>query len=192
MQTERQTQIIEAALELISENGIQGCTIKNLSKKIGISEPAIYRHFESKTDILLTILNNFNVLAHQIKSKVMKLDRGAYEKIEFMFLKILEMFKTTPSLISVIFSEEIFKNEDVLKHKIINVLDTNKQTIEYILKEGQQKGDVRDDIESADLALVVMGALRLLVKQWDLKHQTNDIDAKVHRLLNSIKLIIKK
>jgi len=34
-------------------------TIKNLAKKIGITEPAIYRHFDSKIHILITILDLF-------------------------------------------------------------------------------------------------------------------------------------
>ena len=54
MLTERQQEILDKSIEIISRKGIQGLTIKNLSKEIGISEPAIYRHFESKTDILLT------------------------------------------------------------------------------------------------------------------------------------------
>ena len=59
MLSERQEQIIKASIDLIDNNGIQGFTIKNLSKAIGISEPAIYRHFESKFEILATILEIF-------------------------------------------------------------------------------------------------------------------------------------
>ncbi|NLB03802.1 MAG: TetR/AcrR family transcriptional regulator, partial [Bacteroidales bacterium] len=62
MSTPRQTEIVETALNLINENGIQGLTIKNLSKKIGISEPAIYRHFENKIEILLAVLDTFGRL----------------------------------------------------------------------------------------------------------------------------------
>ena len=58
MMTKRQEEITKEAIKLISEKGIQGLTIKNLSKRIGISEPAIYRHFEGKTDILLKLLEN--------------------------------------------------------------------------------------------------------------------------------------
>ena len=59
MMTKRQEEITKEAIKLISEKGIQGLTIKNLSKRIGISEPAIYRHFEGKTDILLNLLLRF-------------------------------------------------------------------------------------------------------------------------------------
>ena len=50
MKTERQQQIIEESINVIHSEGIQGFTIKNLSKAIGLSEAAIYRHFKSKTE----------------------------------------------------------------------------------------------------------------------------------------------
>ena len=64
MLTVRQQEIVEKSIRLISEKGIQGFTIKNLAKSVGISEPAIYRHFESKIEILITILNQFVELAN--------------------------------------------------------------------------------------------------------------------------------
>jgi len=57
--TDKQNEIIHAAIELVSDIGIQRLTIKNLSKKIGMVEGAIYRHFDSKIDILLGILEIF-------------------------------------------------------------------------------------------------------------------------------------
>lgn len=39
MLTKRQAEIIEKSILIIDEKGIQGLTIKSLSKAIGISEP---------------------------------------------------------------------------------------------------------------------------------------------------------
>jgi AcrR family transcriptional regulator len=190
MQTERQTQIIEASIEIISQKGIQGLTIKNLSKKIGISEPAIYRHFDSKTEILLTILNNFKELATFLGGLMKNNDSSAAEKIEFMFSRIIAVFTETPSLISVIFSEEIFKNEDILKKKIVEIMDMNEQIIEQIIQKGQEKGEVRTDINYKNLALIVMGTLRFRVKRWDLKDYQGDLIKDGNDLINSLKIII--
>lgn len=55
--SDRQNQIIQESIQLIANKGIQGLTIKNISKAIGISEPAIYRHFENKDDIILAIIS---------------------------------------------------------------------------------------------------------------------------------------
>lgn len=192
MQTERQIQIMESALELIAEKGIQGLTIKNLSTKIGVSESAIYRHFESKGAILLAILNNFKQMAAALSDMMPSFDGTAFDKIEFMFSKIIQLFIETPSYISVIFSEEIFKNDDKLKSKIIEVLDQNGQTIEGIIRLGQKNGDLRTDIDSNNLAIIVMGSLRFLVKQWDIKEKTKNLKTEGNQLLKSIKLIISK
>lgn len=190
MQTERQTQIMESALGLIAEKGIQGLTIKNLSKKIGISEPAIYRHFKNKSSILLTILNNFKQMAALMSQMILTFDGTAFEKIEFIFSKIVQLFIESPSYVSVIFSEEIFKNDIELKNKIVEVLDQNEQTIEIIIRAGQENGDIRTDIDSKNLALIVMGSLRFLVKQWDIKGKKHNLKSEGDEMLNSLKLII--
>ncbi len=63
--TAKQKKIINAAIELIAEKSIQQLTIKNLSKKLGVTEGALYRHFPGKLDILLGILMMFKDEAHK-------------------------------------------------------------------------------------------------------------------------------
>ncbi|HDO27178.1 MAG TPA: TetR/AcrR family transcriptional regulator [Bacteroidetes bacterium] len=168
--TERQREIIEVALDLIAGKGIQGLTIKNLSKTIGITEPAIYRHFESKTAILMALLDNFREMAEMLSGLMNTFQGSAAEKIGFMFTKMLSLFSETPSMVSVVFSEEIFKNDELLKNKIVEILNLHAQTIEKIIRQGQLENNVRQDIDEKSLTLLVMGSLRLLVKRWDLNN----------------------
>lgn len=190
MQTKRQIQIIEKSIELIASKGIQGFTIKNLSKAIGISEPAIYRHFKNKTEILISILNNFKEMSELISVIVVHNDDTAIEKIEFMFSKMIEIFIEQPTFVSVIFSEEIFKNQEILIHKIVEILNLHQENIEKIIEIGQNKNEIRTDIDKSSLALIFMGSLRLLVKRWDLNNQNFNLKQEGEKLINSIKLII--
>ena len=69
MLSTRQKQIIEESINVIHTEGIQGFTIKNLSKAIELSEAAIYRHFKSKTEILCALLDSFiEILTDFIKT----------------------------------------------------------------------------------------------------------------------------
>ncbi|MCD6555829.1 MAG: TetR/AcrR family transcriptional regulator [Bacteroidales bacterium] len=190
MLSERQEQIIEESINLIAEKGIQGFTIKNLSKAIGISEPGIYRHFENKTQILLTILDGFTELAEMLSGLINNNKLSTVQKISFMFNKMVERFKQSPSLVSVIFSEEIFKNEDVLRRKIIKILNTNEDTLEAIIRTGQKNNEIRTDSDEKVLALMVMGSLRLLVKRWDLNGHKFDLSKEGKLLLNSIEAVL--
>ncbi len=192
MQTERQIEIINKSINIIATKGIQGLTIKNLSKEIGISEPAIYRHFDSKTDILLSILKNFQEATSFMNEALQEIDDTAIGKIEFMFTKILDIFSQEPAQISVIFSEEIFKNENLLKEKIIEIMDLKEKTVEDIIKSGQGNGEIRNDIDCRTLALIVIGALRFRVKQWDLRNQKINLDIEGKKLITGLKLILEK
>ena len=189
MQTERQTQIIEKSIELIATLGIQGFTIKNLAKVIGISEPAIYRHFDHKTDILITILDNFKEMGEFMTLMSNNSDDTAIEKIEFLFTKMMEIFIEQPAIISVIFSEEIFKNDKILKEKIVEIHNMYQLNIEMIVESGQLNKDIRSDIDKSSLALIFMGSLRLLVKRWDLNNQNFDLNKEGAKLLNTFKLL---
>lgn len=188
--TDRQTEIVEKSIEIIGTKGIQGLTIKNLSKEIGISEPAIYRHFESKTAILSTILENFKEMASFMGEAMKNENMAAMDKIEFMFTQIIGIFVETPSFISVVFSEEIFRNDEKLKAKVIEIMDMNEQTVEFIIKQGQAKGEIRSDIDENNLALMIMGTLRFRVKRWDLKDYNGDIVKEGSDLIGKLKLIL--
>jgi AcrR family transcriptional regulator len=190
MLTERQAEIIETSINLIATKGIQGLTIKNLSKEIGISEPAIYRHFESKTDILLAILKNFEEMSSFMDTAISQLADTAMAKIEFMFSKIVEIFIDEPSHISVVFSEEVFKNEEVLKTKIVEIMEAKVKTIENIILEGQNKNEIRTDIDHKTLAMMVVGTLRLMIKQWDLKDQHHHLKEESKNLISGLKIIL--
>jgi len=192
MLSERQGQIIDKSICLIADKGIQGFTIKNLSKAIGISEPAIYRHFDSKTHILLTILDNFKEMANMLSGMMETNPMTAVEKISFMFKNMVDMFTETPALVSVIFSEEIFKNEEVLKNKIIEILNTNEATVENIMLKGQENHEIRTDISEKSLALMTMGSLRLMVKRWSLENYNFNLKEEGTILIASIKAILSK
>jgi AcrR family transcriptional regulator len=191
-QTDRQTEIIEAALEIINTLGIQGLTIKNISKKVGITEPAIYRHFESKTDILIGILNNFKDMAEMLSKMMNNYKATATEKINFLFSRMLELFTETPSMVSVIFSEEIFKNEEVLKLKIIDIVNLHTKTIEDIILKGQQESNIRTDIDAENLALIAMGSFRLMVKKWELQNHSYSLQKEGKTLIEILNKIISK
>ncbi|HUI33666.1 MAG TPA: TetR/AcrR family transcriptional regulator, partial [Dysgonamonadaceae bacterium] len=112
--SERQKEIIEASLELIAERGIQGLTIKNLSKKIGLVESAIYRHYQSKTHILITILDSISEqTAPNGSAKVESVTNYFEQKIRNRF----HTFTANPALASVIFAEDLFQNEVLLVEK---------------------------------------------------------------------------
>jgi len=189
--TPRQLEIVDTAIELIAEKSIQGLTIKNLSKKLELSEGAIYRHFNSKFDILLTILSNFLQEADQSLQDACNSEEPAFKQIESIFMYNFNRFSEKPAIASVIFSESIFQNDNRLSAEVLKLLDKHESTLKCIIENGQNRGEIRNDIECNKLILMIIGSIRYTVTKWRLTHFEFDLKKEGIILLNSIKMLIK-
>lgn len=189
MHTARQNEIIQKALQLIDSNGIQGLTIKNLSKEIGISEPAIYRHFENKEDIIMNILHMFRQHSEQIMIQVSKKETVP-EQMDVLFEQYMHSFQNNPSLVAVIFSEELFRNEGAQRELTSAIIAKNMTQVTRMLEKGVKQGTIRNDIPCEHLAYMMLGSLRLFVKNWQLSGFQFPLIEKGRELISSIKTLI--
>lgn len=48
--------ILDAALEVFSEYGFEGATVRKIAAKVGVSDPALYAHFKSKKEIFEALI----------------------------------------------------------------------------------------------------------------------------------------
>lgn len=186
--SERQKEIIHASLELISEKGIQGLTIKNLSKKIGLVESAIYRHYESKTHILVAILDS---ITGPTSSNGSPKTDSVFGLLEQKLKNRFQTFTVNPALVSVIFAEELFQNEALLVQKTKEKVERSISETAAMIKMGQQKGEIRNDIDSEQFAVIINGSIRMLVKQWKMSDYSFDLIQKGNELFNTFKLLLK-
>ena len=63
IRVERKQQIMNVALEVIADNGFANASISRIAKEAGISKGLLYNYFESKEDLVISImLEGFNQL----------------------------------------------------------------------------------------------------------------------------------
>ena len=60
---ERRNRILQAARDIFAREGFRDAEVKTIAKQAGVGKATIYKHFESKDDILLKIVEeNFHAL----------------------------------------------------------------------------------------------------------------------------------
>lgn len=190
--TQRQKQIIEAAIDVIASAGIQNLTIKNLASAIGVTEPALYRHFRNKQEILESVLRYFAWESRKNLLSIVKSEKSASGKIGAFLAYHIDTFTRRPALAAVIFSEDIFQNEKKLKKSVLNLMEQSQALLLGIICEKRPQNDVRDDIEAEQIVIIVLGALRFLVTKWHLSRQGFDLKEEGNRLLEALGRMIKK
>lgn len=188
--TSRQKEIIEVAIKLIAQGGIQKLTMSNIAKQIGISEPAIYRHFQSKMDILLAILGQFKQRSEFQIKRAQFFDSSGLVLLEAIFLEHTKQFAAHPHMAAVMFSEEVFQNDVQLAEEIFSIMTLIHDTIVDVIERAQARKELRADLPKEHLALMFLGTLRLLVKRWYLSSYGFDLQQESVKVWESWKTLL--
>ena len=186
----RQKQIIEITINIISERGIQDLTMKNLSGELGISEPAIYRHFDSKQKILIAVLDSFKHKNKLVNETPPLEGETSFQHLQRSIEMIMDKFKKNPAMSAVIFSEEIFQNQSELSGMVKNIMNSTIEFFTNLLQKGQEDGSIRLDITKEDLSVIVMGSIRHIVTVWRLSGFSVDLDKSGKKLIKSLEVLI--
>ncbi|MEO0825358.1 MAG: TetR/AcrR family transcriptional regulator [Cyanobacteria bacterium J06639_14] len=75
--------VIDAALQLIAEQGIESLTLREIAQRVGVSRMAPYRHFENKA-VLLAVLaqEGFQALFVHIQATLAKSSSQPLERLQ--------------------------------------------------------------------------------------------------------------
>ncbi len=58
---DRRRQLLQVAADLFARRGFRGTTTAELAKSAGVTEPILYRHFTSKLDLFITLIDEIGV-----------------------------------------------------------------------------------------------------------------------------------
>jgi AcrR family transcriptional regulator len=187
----RQAQIKEAVLDIISSEGLAKLSTKNLAAKVGVSEGAIYRHFKSKKDILLSVVED--VQANLVVNQQSIADSEMIPSIKlFTFLcKQIKYLVNNKGVTILLFSEATHANDSVLKEKLLDILKAQKEILKQIVEEGISKGVWDKNLDRDAFATLYMGIPVILNIELVLNKETFDHENFCKKMFALLEQVLK-
>ena len=188
--TPRQLEIIEAAGKILTASGVSGLTIKNLANEMQFSESAIYRHFKSKEDIIIAMLN---YLADNIDKRLSNLNDSISpeERFKALFAEQFRFFNLNPHFVVAVFSDGLMEESQLINQSILKLMNVKIKHLMPIIMEGQQKGIFTNTITSDELMHIIMGTFKLQMFKWRIANFEFEIKRSGDNMVQSILTLIK-
>lgn len=188
--TTRQFEIIEAAGKILTSSGVSGLTIKNLAKEMQFSESAIYRHFTSKEEIIVGMLN---FLSDSIDSRLTIAVRSSdpEEKFKELFQEQISFFKKNPHFVVAVFSDGLMEESQLINETLMKLMNVKTKHLMPLIIEGQQKGTFTNAISAEELIHVIMGTFKLQMFKWRIANFQFDINRSGDTMMQSLLTLIK-
>lgn len=186
--TKRQKEIIKTAIHIISENSMYSLTMKRISSNMGISEPALYRHFKNKHDILSAILDTLEVFCKLPEYN----NESSIDKIHIFLNHIYNKFEEYPEYSKIIMSDALFSEDKSLTDKLNEIKNGVRKHTLNIIREGQKNRELKNNITAESINGIIVGTTRLLITRWYIENYSFKLKEEGFELWTEIRDLIKE
>ncbi|MCP8617057.1 TetR/AcrR family transcriptional regulator [Salirhabdus salicampi] len=169
-------QIIDAAVEVIAENGYHSSQVSKIAKRAGVADGTIYLYFKNKEDILVSL---FQEKMGQFIEKIEE-DIQHKEKVEDKLYGMIRMHLQQLSedhKLAIVTQLELRQSNKELRLKINEVLKRYLAVMDDILHEGIRTGVFHSRINPKLVRQMIFGMIDEVVTNWVMKDQKYDLVA---------------
>ncbi|MBC8421031.1 MAG: TetR/AcrR family transcriptional regulator [Proteobacteria bacterium] len=164
------SKIIQAALELFVRQGYHGTSINDITQKVRITKAAFYSHFDSKGQLLLRIISEYESrYIDQLIRAVNEYDGDPVTKLHKSISFSSEFAVKNPQLCLFLdyLTAELNADVDFFPH-LKKVHDKYQLFIQEIIAEGIRQGLINEEHDPALTALTFIAVHHGVLHQWSL------------------------
>jgi TetR/AcrR family fatty acid metabolism transcriptional regulator len=172
--TARKQAILQAAIEVFSKGGFRNSSISEIAKRANVAEGTIYQYYKNKEDLFFSIpIQKTTEFTEEVDLHLQGIT-GTFNQIRKFIWYYLYFFKTNPEYGRILMLE-MRVSRSFVKTKTYNFLKKSISRILEIIREGQNEGTIRKDVNIYVLRQLVLGILEHVVTRWLLQGGKYDL-----------------
>lgn len=173
---DRRGQILEATLRLLADTPIEALTTRELAAELGVTQPALFRHFSSREAIFVEVVEHARGELEAIASRVLARGGRATEVLRALGDALLTHAEAAPGLPRLLFASATAKPGRV-REALRAVVGMQAALAAELVRQGQGEGDVAASIDPAHAATLFVGAIQGLVLRWEIGGRSEPLAA---------------
>jgi AcrR family transcriptional regulator len=153
--------LLEAAFLEIYRTGFQAASLDAILAKAGVTKGALYHHFKSKLELGYAVVDELirgHVLARWVGS-LESADNAVDGLVAVLSGKMPQDFDPSLGCPLNNLAQEMSPLNEGFRKRLEGVYDEWREGIARVLRKGQQKGQVRADVDPAETAAFLVASL---------------------------------
>ncbi len=163
MQKEKRRLILRAAIRVFAEKGYHTCRVQDVASEAGVAYGLVYHYFSSKEELLETIFRRTWTRMLEAVQEVELSGAPAREQLAQVAHIVLSAWQADPDLVRVLVREvarspQLQQEIDEIQHAFA--------ALERIVAQGQETGELRQDLNPRLAAWILYGSLEEILTGW--------------------------
>ena len=181
---DRKAEIVRAAIRLAAELGPDRVSAQALADAVGVSQPAIFRHFATKPDIWLAV---GEAITAALGGEEMVAPEGrAAEVLRAVLRRNLEHIAANPAIPAILFSRELHAENEALRAHFDRLMRQRRAGFARLVAQAGGEAGRGAAMPAEDVAALLLAAIQGLAMRWSLEGRRFDLVAEGSRLLDGM------
>ena len=168
----RRQKILEAAEEVFGRDGYWGARTVEVAERAGITQPALYRHFDSKHALFLATLNLRQQEMNEAVGQALATADSAIDKLRRVSQAAIDMAQRYPHMARLrLQASAVAATDEELRPRVRGTVDLMLHVHTTLLKEAIANGEIRSDIDPEKVAATLTSQAFLMYLGLSLEHE---------------------
>lgn len=178
----RRQQIVETTLALLADSPLDQLSTRQIAKGLGISQPALFRHFASRDALLLSVIEDSTGRLGQLVEAVVQSQGGALDKLAALGAALLRHLDAHPGLPRLLFAN-VAAGEGPIFDALRRLYSMQSSLVTELIRDGQRSGEIDPAIDARDAATLFVGALQSATLLRRLEGRAEPLESQGRRLI---------
>jgi len=181
--TSRKKEILRQAMDLVIRDGIAALTMKHVAQQVGFTEAAMYRHFGSKRELVISLIRMIRAQFDRIFERT-----DSRERPEVFFPNLLgPMLGYLEKVRGVTFqflSESTYNRDTLIRAELYGFYSGLLDRVTAYLEGSRRRGEIRADVDCEAAAILFTGIIQSLTIGYLLSGHRVDLGEKGDGMLD--------
>lgn len=184
--------ILHAAYQIFSEEGYEKASVNDICRIAGVTKGAVYFHFQSKEDILFTLIDLYLEKEKELFFTLNRYDENLEDSIRRMVEGIISFY--LQNMHNSRFFLEFFalaSRNDVVKQKCEKMYHDWHQIIEGFLHDGIARGVIAADLKVSEATTLQISLMQGMFMQLRLNNLEGKTEALIDEMIRLFSMYVK-
>lgn len=165
---QRKGEIIEAALKLADAVGPERLTTERIAREVGITQPAVFRHFPRKHAIWQAVVDWIGARLTERWNAAAQDGGAPPDMLRALVRAQLDLIRSTPAIPAILFSRELHAKNRVLREAVLAMMGRFHEVLTKVIDDGRRHGQFRQDMDAGAAAYAVIALVQGTALRWSL------------------------
>jgi AcrR family transcriptional regulator len=185
------SRILNQAMRIFLEKGYHGTSIDDITKAAGLTKGALYWHFESKEEVLRTILEEYeNHFLDGLIQAVKTVQGSIVDKIDqyFRYTAAFAYYHRELCVSFTTLSGELVGAHHAIESEILRINKKYQNFLSNLILQGKKEKIVKKELDAGLAASIIIAFHAGTLLQWNMNRK--EIDGETY--VNTFKQIVLK